>query len=164
MFNFAGKRFWFALFSIVFLVFLDQFSKAYMIDFLKTQKGYNLYLNPLMNFVYTWNYGISFGLFSSSPYSNIIFLASNSLIILYLLASYLFNHQSSDLYLLVLGGGIGNLIDRFYRGAVFDFIHVHYYDYHFPVFNVADMFISVGIGLFILETLVRKNDIYGAKR
>ena len=139
------------------VVFLDQFSKTFLIDFLKTKPGHIFHINSFLDIVYTWNYGISFGLFNKyQKYSNIIFLVLNTTLILYLIAIYLFDKHSSKLYLLIIGGGIGNLIDRLIRGAVFDFIHVYYQNYHFPVFNIADSFISIGIFLFIFEHLIFK--------
>jgi signal peptidase II len=140
------------------LVSLDQFSKAFLIEFLEAQPGYVFYINSFLDIVHTWNYGISFGLFSEyQKYSNVIFLISNSLIILYLIVTYVLDEKSSKLYLLIISGGLGNLLDRIFRGAVFDFIHVHYQNYHFPVFNIADMLISIGICLFILEVFLKSS-------
>ena len=153
MYKLFLKRFYFAIFIILLLIGADQFSKTYAIHFLKQQDGYVYYVSQFFDIVYTWNYGISFGLFNQHKLSNIVFLLLNSAIILYLLVSYIFDRQASSFYLLIIGGGLGNIFDRFYRGAVFDFIHLHYQDYYFPVFNIADSFISIGIGLLLVEIL-----------
>ena len=148
-----------SLIIILILISIDQFSKIFFIDFLATQPGYVLDIGPFFSIVHTWNYGISFGLFNQyQKYSNIIFLISNSLIILYLLANYIIDDRSHKLYLLVISGGIGNLLDRVMRGAVFDFILLHYDNYYFPVFNFADILISGGIFWFIIEIFfIKKN-------
>jgi signal peptidase II len=140
-------------FIIAALVLLDQFSKNYFISFLKTQPGYMLNVNGFLDIVYTWNYGISFGLFSKyQKYSNAVFVVCNSLIILYLLAHYIWQKDTSKAYLLIISGGIGNLLDRFIHGAVFDFLHCQFASYSFPVFNIADGLISVGIFFFVLQS------------
>jgi signal peptidase II len=160
MSKFFSYRFLIAVIVILSLIFIDQFSKFFLIDFLKTQPGYLLYLNPFMDIVYTWNYGISFGFFSQyHKYSNLLFFVSNSLIILYLIGSYVFDSKISKIYLLIISGGLGNLIDRVIHGAVFDFICVHWQDYYFPIFNIADIFISVGIFFFVLETFLMRKTV-----
>ena len=151
------KRFWGSLLIVIALVVFDQFSKSYLIDFLKTKPGYMVKVMPFLDIVYTWNYGISFGLFSKyQKYSNVVFLVCNTLIILYLIAHYLRQENTSKIYLLIIGGGIGNLVDRLVHGAVFDFIHCYFGLYSFPVFNVADALISVGIFCFVMQACVFK--------
>ncbi|KJV89896.1 signal peptidase II [Rickettsia bellii str. RML An4] len=110
--------------------------------------------------VYTWNYGISFGLMRDYyQYSNIVFLITNTIIVCYL---YYLMMSSKTIggfagYSFVIGGAIGNLIDRSFRGAVFDFIHFYYQDYSFPVFNLADCFITLGVIILV-------EDYYSAKK
>jgi len=153
----STSRLLFGAIAITIFVLLDQISKSFLIEFLKSKPGHIIHVSSYLDIVHTWNHGISFGLFNKyQKYSNVIFLVLNTALILYLIALYLFEKDSSKLYLLIIGGGIGNLIDRLIRGAVFDFIHVYYQDYHFPVFNIADSLISIGIFLFILENLVLK--------
>ena len=152
-----SRRFLIAAIITLLFVFMDQLSKIFLINFLKSKPGYIIHINSFLDIVYTWNYGVSFGFFNKyQKYSNIIFLILNTTLILYLMAIYLFDKNSSKVYLLIIGGGIGNLVDRILHGAVFDFIHFYYKDYHFPVFNIADSFISIGIFLFILEHLLLK--------
>ncbi len=135
-----------------------KYSKMFFINFLPTQVGYIGDLGPFISLVHTWNYGISFGLFSQyQEYSNIIFLISNSLILGYLLITYITDASTSKAFVLIISGGIGNLLDRIIRGAVFDFILLHYGGYYFPVFNFADILISVGIFLFMLNVVFIKS-------
>jgi signal peptidase II len=137
---------------ILTLVCLDQASKTSIIFYLKTQPGYEKNIFPFLNFVYAWNHGISFGLFSKYYwYSNFLFLALNTIIIIYLVHT-LFSQKiigAQISLLLIISGAIGNLIDRILRGAVFDFLYFYYQAWAFPAFNMADSFISVGACFYI---------------
>lgn len=142
------------LLLIILLVSIDQLSKSYLISYLKIQAGMTYKLTYFLSLVYAWNYGISFGLFSNYyQYSNYIFLAINSVIIMYIF-SQLFGNKSrlqSTGFAIIIGGAIGNIIDRIFRGAVFDFLYFHYKDYSFPAFNLADAFINIGVVLVIIS-------------
>ncbi len=153
--NLRKKTLYF-IFLLGILIVLDQASKTFLIDYLKGRPGYTIELLPMLNIVYAWNYGISFGLFRDYyQYSNYVFLALNSLIILYL--SYLTFKSKSCLtfigFSIIIGGALGNLLDRIFRGAVFDFIYFYYEDFSFPAFNLADSFITIGACLIIYEYL-----------
>lgn len=142
---------------IIMLVIFDQASKTNFIELLKTKAQMTIKVTSWFSFVSSWNHGISFGLFSDSKYSNNAFLAINCLIVGYLvslLAST--NNKLQRLGItIIIGGAIGNLIDRFFRGAVFDFLYFHYNGYSFPAFNLADAFINIGV-LFIILSFFRK--------
>ncbi|WP_341792024.1 signal peptidase II [Rickettsia endosymbiont of Gonocerus acuteangulatus] len=145
---------------IITLVIIDQLTKWWFINNLIWKPGLTLKVTSFLNMVYTWNYGISFGLMRDYyQYSNIVFLITNTIIVCYL---YYLMMSSKTIggfagYSFVIGGAIGNLIDRFFRGAVFDFIHFHYQDYSFPVFNLADCFITLGVIILV-------EDYYSAKK
>lgn len=136
------------------LAALDQISKWYLISYLKHKPGYMVEVTKFFNLVYVWNYGISFGLFSNYyQYSNYFFLGANSLILLYIY--YLLicstNMRQFWAYSLICAGAIGNLIDRFKRGAVFDFLDFHIGLNHFAAFNLADSFISIAVLILIYD-------------
>ncbi len=136
------------------LAILDQVTKWWFISYLQQQQGMIAKVNSFFEFVYVWNYGISFGAFTDQyQYSNNVFIVINTLITAYLWSLLLKCKSVLSFmgYSLLIGGAIGNIIDRFYRGAVFDFIHVHYNEYSFPVFNLADSFISIGVMLIIYD-------------
>ena len=138
---------------IVKLVILDQVTKWFFISYLRDKPGLVLKITNFLDMAYSWNYGISFGMFRNYyQYSNALFIVINSAIIFYLWYIMLKSKSMTGFvgYSLVIGGAIGNLIDRFVNGAVFDFIYFHYKDYGFPVFNIADSFISIGV-LFLLQ-------------
>ncbi len=141
-------------FFILILILIDQTSKIYFISYLKTKPGFVFNISPFLDFVYSWNYGISFGLFQEYyENSNQILLIVNSLIVLYLL--YILFKAKSILTAralnLIIGGALGNLVDRIDKGAVFDFIYFNYNGYGFPAFNLADSFISIGAIIFIYD-------------
>lgn len=138
------------------MLILDQFSKNYFIQNLKSFPGYQIKITDFLSVVYTWNYGISFGFFSEyKQYSNSVFLGLNIIITLYI--CFLAKKSSAKMeflsYVLIICGAVGNLIDRIYRGGVFDFIKFHYNEHYFPVFNFADSYISVGAFLLFLFTV-----------
>ena len=144
------------IYRFLFFVIIDQISKSFLIIYL--EKLPNKRLNILKNFdlVHVWNYGISFGAFGSYKFSNLIFFVINFFIIVYLLISRIKskNNIQNFAYDLIIGGAIGNLIDRVLRGGVFDFIYLHYKDYGFPIFNGADTFIFLGVALIIYENII----------
>lgn len=153
------KKIFYSFTLILLLVIADQASKNFLISYFNNQIDITVEILPILDFVYAWNYGISFGLFSKySNYSNIIFLALNSIIVIYLYRLMLQakTHLSKAAFMLVIAGAIGNIVDRIIYGAVFDFIYFHYNDLAFPAFNVADSFISIGAGLLIYDYLFRK--------
>lgn len=145
---------------IITLVIIDQLTKWWFINNLRWKPGLTLKVTAFLNMVYTWNYGISFGLIRDYyQYSNILFLITNTIIVCYL---YYLMMSSKTIgafagYSFVIGGAIGNLMDRSFRGAVFDFIHFHYQEYSFPVFNIADCFITLGVIILV-------EDYYSAKK
>jgi len=159
MLNF--KNFLKYLFVILFSILIDQISKSFLIIYLKTKYGMTIELTPWLDIVYAWNYGISFGLFSQYfQYSNYVFVIINCLIVSYLvtiLKSSSNRIQSFGLSF-IIGGAIGNLIDRLARGAVFDFIYLHNEKYSFPAFNFADSFINIGV-FFVILSMIKSRKI-----
>lgn len=150
----SNKQKIYCLITIFILVILDQLSKGFLIVYLKTKPMYILEVLPFLDFVYAWNYGISFGLFRQYyQYSNIVFIVLNSIIVFYL--TFILNKSASFLaqagLTFIIGGAVGNIIDRLFRGAVFDFIYFNYQDYAFPAFNLADSFITIGAAFFLLQ-------------
>ena len=137
---------------------LDRFSKFYLLDLEKSGTDIDFYINPFLNFYLVWNTGIGFGLVSLQ--ANIYYHMVTILIVLINVALLYFLIKSKGSYpyflALILGGSLGNLFDRIYYYAVPDFIDLHLGSYHWFIFNVADIFITVGIiGLIFIE-LFRK--------
>ena len=150
-----SKKVFIYLLIISFAFFLDRISKIYILNFAESSGAVNIPLTSFLNFILVWNTGIGFGLFSfdgSTMYNLItILIVIVNLIIIYLMLT------SDDirgyLFSMILGGSLGNLFDRFYYSAVPDFIDLNYNGFHWFVFNVADIFITVGIVCLIFAEL-----------
>ena len=145
--KFNVKRF-FIYFLILILIFLiDRTSKIYIINLAESYTILDIYLNKFINIFLIWNKGIGFGLlsFDNNKFYNFItiLIVLINLLILY----FVFKSQApqSWFFLVTLGGSLGNLYDRIYYSAVPDFIDLNYNGYHWFIFNVADIFITIGI-------------------
>tara|TARA_Y100001936_G_scaffold240384_1_gene274731 strand:+ start:17 stop:493 length:477 start_codon:yes stop_codon:yes gene_type:complete len=154
------KRFILNLLIIIFIFFLDRVSKIYILNIAESQSIVNISINSFLNLILVWNTGIGFGLFQldqSFAYNLItILIIIINLIILYLL---IYAENLHKVFLsMILGGSLGNLFDRIYYSAVPDFIDLNYNGYHWFVFNVADIFISMGILTLIFLEMFKKNE------
>ena len=138
------------------LIFLiDRISKIYIFKLAELDKIVEIYLTPYLNIYLVWNKGIAFGLLSfdeSLIYSIIttIIIAVTILIFIMILRSNGFQKYS---LLIILSGSLGNLFDRIYFKAVPDFIDFHIYEFHWFIFNVADIFISIGVVCLIFAEI-----------
>ena len=146
--------------SILTLVFIDQISKYWILSFLELGESFNLF--PFLDLTLIFNSGIAFGMFDLDQriFSNIIFVIG-LFIVIYLYK--LMKHEDSLLrkysFALIIGGALGNLIDRIPDGQVTDMLHFHTSNFSFFVFNPADAFISVGAVLIIYTELFYNNEI-----
>jgi signal peptidase II len=145
---------------LIFIIFLvDRLSKIYILRIAEKESIVDIYLNQFLNFYLIWNKGIAFGLFSfneSFIYNliSIIIMIISIVILVMITRSSGFKKLS---LLFVFGGAIGNLFDRIYYSAVPDFIDFHINDFHWFVFNVADIFITLGIMCLILNEIFIDN-------
>ena len=152
----------FLSFIIVLVCFiLDRASKIYIIDtFSQINVSNDIYVNPYLNFILLWNKGIAFGLLQSEK----IFYHIISVVILIIIFFVCFLiYQSKKkweiiYFSLIVGGAIGNFTDRIYYMAVPDFIDLHYKDFHWFTFNVADICITFGIILYLIFDMFRFKD------
>ena len=142
---------------IIFAIFfLDRITKVYLIKLQESGTNIDFYINPFLNFYLIWNTGIGLGL--ASLEANVFYhvLTSVIAIVNIILVVFLFRVKGPYVYLLslIIGGSLGNLFDRIYYFAVPDFIDLHIGNFHWFIFNVADIFITVGIiGLIVAELL-----------
>tara|TARA_B100001248_G_scaffold251815_1_gene227339 strand:- start:925 stop:1440 length:516 start_codon:yes stop_codon:yes gene_type:complete len=143
---------------VLILFCIDRFSKIYIIDLTEKTDTTLIYLTPFLNSYLIWNSGIAFGLFSLSNEITynlftllIIFI---NLVVLYL--AFKIKDIRKFFFLLILGGSLGNLFDRLYYGSVPDFIDFHLGNFHWFIFNIADIFISIGVICLILVELFYK--------
>ena len=154
-----GKNF-FASSSLVILIFLiDRFSKIYVIYLDKKYLGSEIFSSKYLNINLIWNEGIAFGLFSSNNQNNYNILTILILLVISAILFMIIKSKSHERYgfLMILGGALGNVFDRIIYKGVPDFIDFHVGDFHWFVFNVADIFISIGVIYMILLEIVGNN-------
>ena len=143
-------------FFIVIIIFgLDRISKLYVLNLAETDQYVNIYINKFLNFHLIWNTGVGFGLFSSDTnfYYNLITFLIILINVIILIMIFKSANYKFFLLLIILGGSLGNLFDRIYYKAVPDFVDLHYNDFHWYIFNVADIFITVGVICLIFAEL-----------
>ena len=143
-------------FFIVIIIFgLDRISKLYVLNLAETDQYVNIYINKFLNFHLIWNTGVGFGLFSSDTnfYYNLITLLIILINVIILIMIFKSSNYKFFLLLIILGGSLGNLFDRIYYKAVPDFLDLHYNDFHWYIFNIADIFITAGIICLIFAEL-----------
>ena len=144
---------------ILSIFFFDRFTKIYLINLQSTGTDVDFYIFPFLNFYLIWNTGIGFGLAAMETNIYYHILTSMIAIINIGLIFFLIKSKGIHVYLiaLIIGGSLGNLFDRIYYYAVPDFVDLHLGDYHWFIFNVADIFITVGIiGLILIELLKKE--------
>ena len=140
------------------LVIVDQLSKSAVLGFFAGSSfGAHEAITPFFNLVLTYNRGISFGLFNTPSGINVLLFSLLAATIVTMLIIWLRRVESSLLAVaigLVIGGAIGNVIDRIRFGAVVDFLDFHIGSWHWPAFNVADSAICVGVAAMLVDGLL----------
>ena len=143
---------------VIFILLLDQVSKRIVVENIEIFAN-NLEISKYFNLVYVENRGVSFGMFSEhdkSFYFGILSMLVSAYIIYLLVKS---NDLIESLGLsLILGGAIGNGVDRLYYGYVVDFIDLHLNNFHWPAFNFADTFITFGAMVFVFSIILNKKN------
>ena len=144
------------LFIFVLVLFtIDRISKILILKNFLNNSSSEIYINSFLNFSLVWNSGIGFGILQLEAnifylLISIIITAINLILIYWMLTSS--NYLESIFISIILGGSLGNLFDRYYYSSVPDFIDLHYESFHWFTFNIADIFITVGIiGLIIID-------------
>ena len=147
MINDKSKKVFIYIALVLFVFALDRISKSIILNILDDTGKVDIYVNSFFSLFLVWNKGIGFGLFSfdkSSIYNGIsLIILIINFIIIYLI--YIEKTPKTYFLAIILGGSIGNLFDRYYYTAVPDFIDLNYNGYHWFIFNVADIFITLGI-------------------
>ena len=143
---------------ILILFTLDRASKIYLVHLETIGIDVDFYILPFLNFYLVWNTGIGFGI--ASLESNIYYHLLTAVIIIVNIALIILLNKTKPYYTyfiaIILGGSLSNLFDRIYYYAVPDFIDVHLGNFHWFIFNVADIFITVGIISLIIAELFKK--------
>ena len=146
------RAFVFGLVVIAVVFAVDQWTKQLAIDGLSNPHRV-IEVTPFMNFLLAWNSGVSFGLFQGqAPW--VMIAATAAITIGFLIWMWRTRDRLLGIALaLVIGGSVGNLVDRLRHGAVTDFIDMHVAGYHWPVFNIADSAITIGAVLLLIDSL-----------
>ena len=150
------KKFFLYSVIVILIFILDRFSKVYILNLAETSNLVDIYVAPFLNLYLIWNKGIAFGLFSFEQNSfynfiTILIIIINLVILIMIIKS---NDIKAYFLMFILGGSSGNLFDRIYYSAVPDFIDFHINDFHWFIFNVADVFISVGVICLIIAVFI----------
>jgi signal peptidase II len=147
-------------FSLIFIIFLfDRISKIYVIYLDNKLFGSEIFSSKFLNIYLIWNEGIAFGLFSFDEKFYYNFLTIIILVIILIIFRMIIKSNGLKKYtlLMILGGALGNVFDRLYYKAVPDFIDFHVGNFHWFIFNVADIFITIGVILMILIEIIDTN-------
>ena len=161
IFKFLSKNFYISFSIVALIYFLDRISKIYVIQLDKNNLGSDIFNSAYLNIVLIWNKGIAFGLlsFNESYLYNIISLIIAIIIIVLVIMSLKSQGFKRYSLLMIVGGALGNLHDRIFFNAVPDFIDFHIGNFHWFIFNVSDIFITLGvIGMIILELVENKTE------
>ena len=159
MLNFLKKSFYINFFIVISIFVLDRVTKMYVINFYDNNLGNDLLNSKYLNIRLIWNEGIAFGLFSFDEkvlYNILTFLIGLVILIIFFM---LRTNEGLKKYslLIILGGALGNFYDRVFYNAVPDFIDFHIGNYHWFIFNVSDIFITLGVIFMIILEFIDNN-------
>ena len=149
------------LIFILILFFIDRVSKFLIIRFNKETEEANIILTPFLNLNLVWNEGIAFGLLSFDDdlsYRLVTLFISIVILILFFML-YKAEKLNRVALIMVIGGATGNFFDRIYYSAVPDFVEIYYKSFHWFIFNVADIFITLGVFCLIYVELITKDKL-----
>tara|TARA_B100001093_G_scaffold468205_1_gene487995 strand:- start:142 stop:645 length:504 start_codon:yes stop_codon:yes gene_type:complete len=152
------------LFLVLSIFLIDRVSKIYVISLYGENSSTELYVSKYLNIILIWNEGIAFGLFSFDQDNLYNLLTLIIALITIVILIMIINSQGIKKFalLMILGGALGNLFDRIIYKAVPDFIDFHVAEFHWFIFNVADIFITIGVIFMVLFELniinQKKND------
>jgi len=149
----------FYFFFILFIFILDRVSKLWIISIFNSENNLEIKISSFINLHLIWNKGIAFGLFSYGEKFEYNLLTGLIIMIISIVFWMIIKTKGLEKYgfLMILGGALGNIFDRLYYSAVPDFIDIYYKNFHWFVFNVADIFITVGVLMLIINEITIKN-------
>ena len=153
------KNFYLNLVIILTVFVFDRTTKLYILKIAEVETSVDVYITSYLNLFLIWNKGIAFGLFSidGSIIYNSITILIGFIIIAILFMMFKNNNIQRYFFALIAGGALGNFYDRIVYLAVPDFIDLHFQGFHWFVFNVADIFITIGVFCLILVELFFNN-------
>lgn len=152
-------RYKIATYIIALIVVCDQMTKWWIVNHSSITSGHPMVVTSFFNIVLVHNRGVTFGMLNNLNHAYVTYaLIAVAAIILFLLGRWLWLTRSMTVAIslgCIMGGAIGNVIDRLRYGAVIDFLDFYIPNYHWPAFNIADTFIVTGVALLLLDNLVR---------
>ena len=154
------KKFFFSDILIVLIIFLlDRISKLYVIHLDGILLNSEIINSKFINIQLIWNEGVAFGLLAFNEKSFYNFITGFIVIIILTIIYFIRKTRGIEKYsfIIILGGALGNVFDRFFYSAVPDFIDIHYNNFHWFIFNVADIFITLGVILLVYIEIFLKN-------
>jgi len=134
---------------------MDQLSKIYLIAAFMNDAS-DRTVGPYLNVVNAWNPGVSFSMLDNGGLWGTVMLSLFAFIVILFLTNWMFEEKDRVIRFalaLIIGGAVGNLLDRIQYGAVFDFLDFHYENWHWPTFNLADVFICIGAFMIVIYSL-----------
>lgn len=143
------------LFIALGVIVVDQISKYVVMHYILSEYA-ALIVTPFFAVVRAWNTGVSFSMFNNFGIRGVYILSGIALIIVALLLKWLKSEKNRSVQValgFIIGGALGNVIDRIHLGAVFDFLDFYIGDHHWPAFNIADSFICIGAGLIVFHSI-----------
>jgi signal peptidase II len=156
--NILKKNIFYFIF-ILFIFILDRVTKLWIISIFNSENNLEIKISSFINLNLIWNKGIAFGLFSYGEKFEYNLLTGLIIMIIAIVFWMIIKTKGLEKYgfLMILGGALGNIFDRLYYSAVPDFIDIYYKNFHWFVFNVADIFITVGVLMLIINEITIKN-------
>ena len=153
------KLFSFDILIVLLIFLLDRISKLYVIHLDGTQLNSEITTSKFINIQLIWNEGVAFGLFAFNDKFFYNLITGFIIVIILILIFFIRKTNGIEKYsfLIILAGALGNVFDRFFYSAVPDFIDIHYQNFHWFIFNVADIFITIGVVLLMYTELILKN-------
>ena len=152
--NILKKNIFYFIF-ILFIFILDRVTKLWIISIFNSENNLEIKISSFINLHLIWNKGIAFGLFSYGEKFEYNLLTGLIIMIISIVFWMTIKTKGLEKYgfLMILGGALGNIFDRLYYSAVPDFIDIYYKNFHWFVFNVADIFITVGVLMLIINEI-----------
>ena len=154
------RNIWNLIFILSIFV-VDRLSKIFIINSAETFGELDIFVTSFLNFNLIWNDGIAFGLFSFEKKIYYNFLTILIVIITLIILWMIIRSEKLEklAFMMIFGGSMGNIFDRLYYSSVPDFIDIHFNNFHWFIFNVADIFISLGVFLLIYLEIFSKKKI-----
>ncbi len=153
-----NRKIYLKIFISIFIFFIDRITKIYVIHLDQVNFGKEIIVNDFLNINLIWNTGVAFGFFSfeENYFYNFLTLIIFMIIIIILVLSFKNSGIKGYAYLVIFAGASGNLFDRFFSKQVPDFIDLHIGHIHWFVFNIADIFITLGVIFLIMTEFFNK--------